>query len=413
MVAQKSRKAEWLLEGIMPARGITLLAGQTSSGKSLLALELAIGVAQRGIAWGMKCGVKGKVGFWCSDANEGEAGRRVSELCKGYACAVPKDLRFDFDRRVFNDEQAEGLLKTIRREGYQLLIVDPLSRYLPWMNDNSTRGTSIGLQTMRELCNRTGVSIVLVQGFNKQQKKGPDKWGRPVSDGTEQVRGSIEVVSACDATFLVRKQSLNNEINLAKNRLGQADWIRDFNIVDEISHDGEKSLCLVFGRIMINELQAPSTLAELVKMRIKQVMRKTPRTNFCRAELMEKTKKQVCTAGKRAFAEAFALLRKDSDVVVESGDKNFKYYRLREPIRAFYDSLVEEYGEGAALDLYSKKLMADVRLLQADRIMENSKAKNEDKMLMDEILERLNHSHIDEAYEEGPVRIDRESYENS
>src|SRR5690606_27526237 len=47
----------WLLWQMVPQGGITLLAGETASGKSFLGLDLALGMASgRGKAWDMNLG---------------------------------------------------------------------------------------------------------------------------------------------------------------------------------------------------------------------------------------------------------------------------------------------------------------------------------------------------------------------
>ncbi len=54
LVRRQWRPHGWLLWQMVPQGGITLLAGETASGKTFLGLDLALGVASgRGIAWDM------------------------------------------------------------------------------------------------------------------------------------------------------------------------------------------------------------------------------------------------------------------------------------------------------------------------------------------------------------------------
>jgi hypothetical protein len=55
----------WLLWQMVPRGGITLLAGETASGKSFLGLDLALGMASgRGRAWDMELGKKTGDSSW-------------------------------------------------------------------------------------------------------------------------------------------------------------------------------------------------------------------------------------------------------------------------------------------------------------------------------------------------------------
>ena len=57
LVRLQWRPHGWLLWQMIPQGGITLLAGETASGKSFLGLDLALGVASgRGKAWDMELG---------------------------------------------------------------------------------------------------------------------------------------------------------------------------------------------------------------------------------------------------------------------------------------------------------------------------------------------------------------------
>src|SRR5690606_22658094 len=57
LVRMQWRPHGWVLWQMIPQGGITLLAGETASGKSFLGLDLALGVASaRGKAWDMELG---------------------------------------------------------------------------------------------------------------------------------------------------------------------------------------------------------------------------------------------------------------------------------------------------------------------------------------------------------------------
>jgi hypothetical protein len=265
------------------------------------------------------------------------------------------------------------------------------------------RSVGIGLQAMREVAKKTGATIVMLQAFNKTRKRPLGKWGEPTSEGTERVRGSTELVASCDTALLVTRGTTRNVIELVKNRQGRTKWSSYFSVVDgptaprsdpdpvdgaglvlpkphrggrRSRRAGGASLHIVFEPLKGSEVRAPVTLAELIERRFKRVMRGQARRGFARHELIEETEKLVGKAGKRAYAEGFALLGKDSEVKVEKGEQNRKTYRLADPAKALFDMLAEEQGEMAALDLFGKKLAVDASLMLLEKqfsAMEESK----------------------------------------
>ena len=104
---------------------------------------------------------------------------------------------------------------------------------------------------------------------------------------------------------------------------------------------------------------------------------------------MAETEKLLGKVGKRAFAEAFVLLGKDREVLVERGEQNFQIYRLAQPGQAYYDSVAEEGGSLAAIDMTSKFLTVKAQMMMIDKQLEDQKAAKEGKGTVAEILERL------------------------
>lgn len=389
LVAEKHGQTAWLLEGVIPAGGLVVLAGEMSAGKSLLGLELALGVTSRGKAWGLPCRVSGAARYLCVDADQAELARRVSLLCAGYGIAAPSSLRFDFGRHIFEDTQLKSLAKAIQQDDCKLVIVDPLSRYLPWMSDSSTRGVGMGLQAMRDLAQRTGVTVVMLQAFNKLTKRPLGKWGEPMSDGTERVRGSTELVATCDSAFLVTRGRNRNTIELVKNRQGRTRWTSYFSIVDGLESDPIPRLHLVFETNQSEQPLPPRNLAELVERRFKKVMRAEPKRIFSRAELVRETEKMVGKVGQSAWARAFVLLGRDEEIRVEHADKNLKLYGLAEPIKATYNKLVEEGGQLAAADLLGRQVLADAKLWVVEREIEKMQESKLVSSELEAVLKRL------------------------
>jgi len=256
----------WLLWQMVPQGGITLLAGETASGKSFLGLDLALGMASgRGRAWDMKIGeeigdrknsdfpmsyqlppisyqlspisCEARVRYFCADADPNLIAERVLRLCRGYpngkkgmGIEVPDALDLDFTAHKFGETISfNWLQKEVLRRGYHLLIFDGLAQYLPGMADGSAPAVSTFLRGLRQLTSQTGVSVVLLHQFNKRQAARLDKWGIPTSQGEERVRGSSELLAGVDSVLLLSRPEAMKlggmgraVLKVVKNRLGQA-----------------------------------------------------------------------------------------------------------------------------------------------------------------------------------------------
>ncbi|MGB4594453.1 MAG: AAA family ATPase [Anaerolineaceae bacterium] len=387
LVAEKQGPTIWLLERVIPAGSLVILAGEMSACKSFLGLELALGVTSRGKAWGLNCAMQGSARYLCVDADRGELARRVRSLCAGHGISVPESLRFDFGKYVFEDGLIDTLARDIQQDDCKLVIVDPLSRYLPWMSDNSTRSVAMGLQAMRELAQKTGVTVVMLQAFNKLIRRPSNKWGEHMSDGTERVRGSSELVAGCDVAILVTRGRNRNKIELVKNRQGRTRWTSQFSLVDGSKSDA--SLHIVFEALQPEQTSTPSTLAELVELRFKRIMRSEPERSFSRAELVAETQKLIGAVGQRAWAQAFVLLGRDEEIKVEHADKNLKRYHLEKPGTAMFNMLVEKGGELAAIDIMGKKLEVEAKVRLVERQYQEMQEKKQDSSALDEIYKQL------------------------
>ena len=186
LVGRQWRPRTWLLWQMIPMGGITLLAGETASGKTMLALDLALGLASgRGKAWDMeiddkqivetgtaRCALSimtalptvsngaipirstsepGHVRYFCRDADPHLLAERIDRLCRGYVSdhktsgiEVPVNLDFDFSTRVFSEPtDFTWLQNEIEKKGYQLLVFDSLAQYLPAMADGSARAVGL------------------------------------------------------------------------------------------------------------------------------------------------------------------------------------------------------------------------------------------------------------------------------
>jgi len=511
LVSWQWRPHTWLLWQMVPQGGVTLLAGETASGKSFLGLDLALGTASgRGRAWDMEIGdsswliadresLQGrqeakaayhplfrggqggegivgnaaclvpfnahltpasrnqplaglrlstgegltyepsamsnkpvpsspipapcKVRYFCSDADPNLIAERLLKLCRGYPTPtfggtapknrpgidVPTTLDLDFAAHQFSDPQSfRWLQKETDRQGYQLLIFDGLAQYLPAMADGSAPAVGIFLRGLRQLASQTGVTVLLIHQFNKRLASRTDKYGMPISQGEERVRGSSELLAGVDTALLlsrpeasalgVRAQTL---LRVVKNRLGQAGARLRFSIVDgePTNADGvaQNTLCQGASEVRSNSLHLlferpadpapvkPRRLVDAAFDEMMHILMRQDRQKFTRAELTKKLQERMNLPGSRTLAEAFGMLGKEERVRVERKENSWRLYSWATPGTGEMENIMYGLPPAMALGLASLYMVGKLRVNIAD--MQLEKLQNQSKP--SELVERL------------------------
>ena len=418
----------WLLWQMVPQGGITLLAGETASGKSFLGLDLALGMASgRGRAWDMKIGeeigdrknsdfpmsyqlppisyqlspisCEARVRYFCADADPNLIAERVLRLCRGYpngkkgmGIEVPDALDLDFTAHKFGETISfNWLQKEVLRRGYHLLIFDGLAQYLPGMADGSAPAVSTFLRGLRQLTSQTGVSVVLLHQFNKRQAARLDKWGIPTSQGEERVRGSSELLAGVDSVLLLSRPEAMKlggmgraVLKVVKNRLGQAGARLQFTIVD-----GENSLHLLFERLGAQALPKPRRLVDAAFDEMMRILMEEDERKFDRSELTRLLQERMNLPSTRMLREAFSILGKDERVRVERDETRNKRYSWAVPGTGALEKKVYGLPPAMALDFASSYLLSKARLNLAEQEMERMQNKSSSAGLVEQLTDLL------------------------
>ena len=289
-----------------------------------------------------------RVRYFCADADPNLIAERVLRLCRGYPTStyggtiaknstgtdVPPTLDFDFAAHQFTDPQSfRWLQKEIDRQGYQLLIFDGLAQYLPAMADGSAPAVGTFLRGLRQLASQTGVTILLIHQFNKRLASRSDKYGMPISQGEDRIRGSSELLAGVDTALLlsrpeasalgVRAQTL---LRVVKNRLGQSGARLRFSIAD-----GDESLHLLFERPADPTPLKPRRLVDAAFDEMMRILMRHDRQKFTRAELTKQLQQRMDLPTTRSLTEAFRLLGKEEQVRVERDQSGKKHYSWATP----------------------------------------------------------------------------------
>lgn len=209
----------WLVHEVIPEHGLVLLYGESSSGKSTLAVDIGMRVAAGGDLNGRKCAP----GLVVHIAGEGVEGLRLCVRVhqKAHDLAdVPYvivhrriDLVSDDDVKWIADLIAQ--LTTECEMEAALVIVDTLARCAV-INENATDEMGAAIRACDLLKQKTGATVMLVHHTGKDPRKG--------------ARGSSVLRAAVDTEIEVRGTSGLRDVSITKQRDGTADVSWQFEL---------------------------------------------------------------------------------------------------------------------------------------------------------------------------------------
>lgn len=178
---------EWIVPGEIPARGIAVLFGASGAGKSFLALDYALKIAQDRpvlyMAGEGEYGYQQRVAAWCKHHHLNEG--------KLYICLGAVQLLESGDLDAF-------LLanKSIRPA---IVIIDTMARSMVGADENSTRDMGLFIQACENLKQELDCAVLIIHHTNK---------GGIYERGNSALRGASDVmIKVSSEDDLIRVES--------------------------------------------------------------------------------------------------------------------------------------------------------------------------------------------------------------
>lgn len=211
---------EWLIDELFPARGLAIVYGEPSAGKSFLALDIAAAIA-RGVSWADRAVRQSGSVVYAS--LEGRQKLRVEAYIQHHNLD-----RQDLDRVYFIEQQPLNLLDKDNKpvlalraaiessvEGpIRAIVIDTLARALPGGNENDSAVMSFAIDAATALGHKFKCLTVLVHHSGKNAAQG--------------ARGHSSLHGAADAELHVTYDRENDirRVRIAKLKDGddQAAW---------------------------------------------------------------------------------------------------------------------------------------------------------------------------------------------
>lgn len=244
--AVRDDKFDWLWQDVLPSRGLSMLAGPSGSGKSLLANFL---MAKAASGTPFPCGTKSapvKCALWTTEQSGGMALGRV------LAAGVPLCNFHHFSRDLQLPRDTAILSDSAGRYGHKLIFVDSISARTT-KDFNNSGDVSAVLNSLEAVCEELQVAIVVIHHTRKNSVQ-----GRAV----DMIRGSGRVVEGVQvANLVVRLDEETLFLGTAKNNAGRK-MASTFQVQERRTHrDGETTAVVDF--VEYSEQDADDVLQEL------------------------------------------------------------------------------------------------------------------------------------------------------
>lgn len=183
---------EWLIEGLVPEKGIVIPYGPPKAGKTFVVLSMGLHIAAHKDWMGRKVAGGGVVYV----AGEGVGGLSVRIRAMRAAYQIPANIPFWVVPRAvnFRDPKAvqslyDAIKATVYDEPISLVVLDTLARAMPGVDENSAEEVGIVVAACDELKFALGATIMPIHHAGKDIEKG--------------LRGSSAIHGALDASIQI------------------------------------------------------------------------------------------------------------------------------------------------------------------------------------------------------------------
>jgi phage/plasmid primase-like uncharacterized protein len=170
-----------LVEGLLTLASLSVLYGDSNSGKTFFALSLATAIATGGACFGRKVD-QGLVLYLASEA-PGSIRSRMQALKKHHKCdlrrlaMVPVPLNFYVgDGDVTDVYEVVKFIEQDRGEPVRLIIGDTLARMSAGANENSGEDMGPVMARFDRLAQATGAAVLIIHHSGKDQARGARGW---------------------------------------------------------------------------------------------------------------------------------------------------------------------------------------------------------------------------------------------
>lgn len=166
-------RVSWLIDNEIPETGLTVLFGASGAGKSFLALDYALKIAQRVsvvyIAAEGELGYEQRIAAWKAHNHASEGNLYI---CLGNVA-------------LLDSQDMEEFLAQVWQHGPKLIVVDTLAMSMVGGDENSAKDIGLVLRACKRFQREIGAAVLVVHHVNK---------GGVAERGSSALRGAADVM---------------------------------------------------------------------------------------------------------------------------------------------------------------------------------------------------------------------------
>ena len=300
----------WLLDGLVIEGGLNLIAGEFAAGKTFVALDLAIGAASAGNAWGRK--VKpGRVIYFGADNSRSNLVRRIRDLSEGREIKAPKkNLIFDLSPIDLSQPSGFATIRAaIREYDAQVIVIDAMIRYLGGFDENSASDIGQVMARFREIANLTGCTFIFIHHLRKIS----GTFDR--SKAADRIRGSGDFLGAVDSAIVLTTKGQGSNIvrSMIQVKSREAEEIDVLNFAMQAAEQSGLIITFEAGDPLI----ASETLGDTTANLMANMLQKSPGVSFTKADLRaELANLGIVEMKSRSDDRAFRILKSIPTITV-------------------------------------------------------------------------------------------------
>lgn len=308
LMAKDLPPISWLVDGIIPESGMTIMAAQPASFKTWFALQMAISIAS-GSKFLERFGVK-QAPVLILDGESGERLLKNRMEVLGTPSGLPIYYQTYAGGKKFEEDFFESVFEFCAEKHIGLVIFDSLVRFLDAKDENSANDIANGFKKFAKLKD-FGVSTLLIHHSRKNSG--------PYSDnGLSSVRGSGDIIASCDVgVILFNRQGNTITVQVGKNRYDEEGT--PFRAKFQKESD-KASRWYYLGNI---EKEDKTTLATETILSLLANL-----GSINQKELVRLVKDSGVKMGEKKIVELLEILVKDGYINCKSGQRTEKIYSL-------------------------------------------------------------------------------------
>jgi AAA domain len=186
----------YVVSGLVP-EGLTILAARPKTGKSWLALQLAIGIASGAVVLGSLQTTPGKVLYLALEDTRHRLKKRARKLLESMKLPAPANLIFRTATQKSKDGGLVHLSEWLdeNKADAKFVIVDTLAKFRTAKKgaSDSYSDDYEAVGGLKEVADRYGVSMMVIHHSRKADAESP----------FDQVSGTLGLTGAADAVFVL------------------------------------------------------------------------------------------------------------------------------------------------------------------------------------------------------------------